>query len=36
MPTFSVLDRQGNEILKRTGGTEGVVNEIVAKAVALK
>jgi thioredoxin 1 len=34
MPTFSVLDRQGNEILKRTGGTEGVVNEIVAKAVA--
>jgi thioredoxin 1 len=36
MPTFSVLDRQGNEILKRTGGTEVVVNEIVGKAVALK
>jgi len=36
MPTFSVLDRQGNVILTKVGGSQGVVNEIVDKAVSLK
>lgn len=29
MPTFAVIGKQGNVILKETGGSEGVVNKIV-------
>jgi thioredoxin 1 len=36
MPTFAVLDKQGNVILTKTGGSEANVNEIVAKAVSSK
>lgn len=36
MPTFSVLDRKGDVILTKVGGSEVVVNDIVAKAVSLK
>lgn len=34
MPTFKVLDRQGNEVFSKTGGSEGVVKEVIAKAKA--
>jgi len=35
MPTFKVLNRQGNEVFTKTGGSEAVVNEVIAKAKAL-
>lgn len=34
MPTFKVLDRFGNEIYTKTGGSEAVVNDVIAKAKA--
>lgn len=34
MPTFKVLDSKGNEVFSKTGGSEAVVNEIIAKAKA--
>ena len=36
MPTFAVLDKKGKVILTKTGGSEPIVNEIVAKAVSSK
>jgi thioredoxin 1 len=36
MPTFKVIDRQGNELLSKVGGSQAVVNEIVAKAASYK
>lgn len=35
MPTFKVLDKNGHEVLSKTGGSEAVVNEIVQKAKSL-
>lgn len=34
MPTFKVLNRQGNEIFSKTGGSEAIVDEVIAKAKA--
>ena len=36
MPTFKVLDTQGKEIHSATGGSEGVVNQVVAFAASKK
>jgi thioredoxin 1 len=36
MPTFKVIDSQGNELLSKIGGSQAVVDEIVAKAVSYK
>jgi thioredoxin-like negative regulator of GroEL len=36
MPTFLVLDSKGEVILSKTGGSNPVVDEIVAKAAAHK
>jgi thioredoxin-related protein len=34
MPTFKVLDTNGNEIYSATGGSQDIVNQVVAKAVS--
>ena len=36
MPTFKVLDTEGKELFTKTGGSEAVVKEIVAFALARK
>ena len=36
MPTFQVLDRKGNKVFEKIGGSEAVVNEVIAKAKSHK
>jgi thioredoxin-like negative regulator of GroEL len=35
MPTFKVLNSQGVEVFTKSGGSEAVVKEVIAKALSL-